>query len=155
MTESTQPSPQRFESLEDILAHVEAVDPQRVVARGGWTPAQVVEHVATLIEFSIDGFPFKGPAPLRLIGRLLKRHTLQRGIKPGIKFPRTFAPYLNPPADVTWTQALEHLCQLVQRLRRGETMDAPSPIFGPMTDPQWRALHCRHAELHFSFLAEE
>jgi hypothetical protein len=28
----------------------------------------------------------------------------------------------------------------------------PSPFFGTLTNEEWDALHCRHAELHLSFI---
>jgi hypothetical protein len=28
----------------------------------------------------------------------------------------------------------------------------PSPLFGELTIDEWNQLHCRHAELHLSFI---
>lgn len=31
-------------------------------------------------------------------------------------------------------------------------MKHPSPLFGPLTNDAWIQAHCRHAELHHSFI---
>ena len=41
------------------------------------------------------------------------------------------------------------------RIEGGERMSKPSPVFGPMTHEEWEQLHCRHAELHFSFIHKD
>ena len=47
-----------FSTMKNLLDDVEQLDeaPSRR-ATGNWTAAQIVQHVAKLIEFSIDGFP--------------------------------------------------------------------------------------------------
>ena len=33
-----------------------------------------------------------------------------------------------------------------------QRMKHPSPVLGKLSHEQWEQLHCRHAELHLSFL---
>ncbi len=56
-----------------------------------------------------------------------------------------------PPADVTWEDAVEHLRTIISRAK-DEGMTGRSPVFGQLTHDEWVQMHCRHAELHFSFL---
>jgi len=56
--------------------------------------------------------------------------------------------------DEAETQAaLEHLKKSVARLQQ-ETHREPSPFLGPLNLEEWNKLHCRHSELHMSFIAE-
>ena len=48
--------------------------------------------------------------------------------------------------------AVARLGRSIDRVLSGARMEAPSPIFGPLTHAEWMALQCRHSELHLSFL---
>jgi hypothetical protein len=56
-----------------------------------------------------------------------------------------------PDEDVTWEQALSELRETIDKAKR-DGMTHPSPVLGRMSNDDWVSLHCRHAELHFSFL---
>ncbi|MCL4210104.1 MAG: DUF1569 domain-containing protein [Phycisphaeraceae bacterium] len=144
--------PLHFTWLGDLLADVQQFDGATVIATGNWTPAQIVQHVAKLIHLSIDGFQgLMAPFILRALGRLFKRHMLTRPLKPGITLPGRFD-LLLPDPDVTWDDAVSELWRAVDRVQQGERMEQPSPVLGPLTHEEWEQLHCRHAEMHFSFL---
>ena len=141
-----------FTSMHDILDDVEYLDsgdPPRTT--GNWSGGQIVHHVATFIDFSIDGFPVPRPAlPIRLLGRLIRKRALSHPIRSGYRLPRKFA-LLAPGPGITWEDAVEHMSETVARLRT-ERMTASSPLLGRLTHEQWEQFHCRHAELHFSFM---
>lgn len=140
-----------FASMKDILddvTYLDSGDPPR--ATGNWTAAQIVQHVGTLIAFSIDGFPGRAPLHLALLGRLMKKRAMAGAAPPGF---RTFD-FLEPDRGVAWEEAVAFLGRTIGRLDR-ERMRATSPIFGRLSHEQWVALHCRHAELHFSFIHPE
>ncbi len=63
----------------------------------------------------------------------------------------TFA-VLGPDDDVTWEQAAACLRAALDRLDGGARMTQPSPVFSDLAHEQWEQLHCRHAEMHFSFM---
>jgi len=142
----------RYESLHDILRDAESFDGATVSAAGGWTPAQIVQHVAKTIRLSIDGTEYRAPLVIRLLARLLKKRTLVSPMKPGFRMPKALQPLFMPDDDVTWEQAIAELRAEVERVERGAAMAQPSPAFGPMSPEEWEHLHCRHAEMHFSFL---
>ena len=140
-----------FDSVNDILRDVEKLNHGEIITTGNWSAAQIVLHINEIIVMSLDGFTFKAPWVLRVIGRLTRPYFLKRGFKPGFKVPPN-APSLIPPSDTAWTEALEAIRHTVQRIRNGERMTVPSPLFGKLTHEQWEQFHCRHAELHFSFM---
>ena len=145
--------PVHFDTLDDIVrdAGTVTVGPHRVT--GNWTAAQNIWHVAHTIGMSNRGFNFKAPLPLKLVGRTLKllgQHT--RPINPGIKAPAKIAAAFTPPPDLTLDFALAKLKDEVQYATT-HGMTHPSPLFGKMSHETWIKAHCRHAELHLSFIA--
>jgi hypothetical protein len=140
-----------FTTIDQILADVEMLDRGEIESLGNWTPAQIVEHVALFMDGSLDGFGFKAPLPLRMLGRVLRARGFTRPIPPGFSLRGKIAKFA-PDANVTWRQAVDHLRRVAERVRGGARMTAPSPMFGALTHEEWVSLHCRHAELHFSFM---
>lgn len=145
----------RFETLDDILVDVEvvtaggAIDPP---VTGNWTAAQNIYHVAFTVEMSNRGFDFSVPLPMKLVGRtlkLFKMHT--KPISPGINPPAKVAAAFAPPADVTIGDAVQKLRDEVA-YAKAHGMTHPSPLFGKLANDEWIQTHCRHAELHLSFI---
>ena len=118
---------------------------------GKWTAAQNIQHVALFIDASIDGFTFTVPAPIRFVARLMRSRFLNKGFNPGIKPPAKAAAMFAPAPDISMEAAIDHLDRSVQRAKQ-QKMTAASPLFGTMDHEQWVRMHCRHAELHFSFI---
>lgn len=158
MTDTRQVTDRRelhFSSMSDILDDVEymaAGDPPG--STGNWTSAQIVRHVGRIIEFSIEGFPVpKAPLPLRIVCRLLRKKLLRDPMKPGVTLPPKFARLL-PEDRTTWDEAVDDFRAVMMKLDT-RRMTCPSPIFGKLSHEQWVQVHCRHAELHFSFVDPE
>ena len=142
----------RFGRLSDIERDVDLLDAAASIRNtGNWSPGQVLEHVTMFIEYSLDGFPFKAPALLRVLGPMMRDRVLLRPMKPGFKSPRTMHAAV-PEADVSWERALSRFRKSMERIDGGDRMTHRSPVFGELNHEQWCQMHCRHAELHFSFL---
>jgi len=141
-----------FNTVADIVAEVGRLDGAALRGTNNWTPAQNLEHIARPIAWSIDGWPFAAPIPLRIIGRLIKASTLRKGFGSGISIPKDMARHLIPPDDVTWDEAMSTFRTATNRIFRGERMLYPSPLFGPMTHEAWVRLHCLHCALHLGFI---
>ncbi|MHC4427929.1 MAG: DUF1569 domain-containing protein [Planctomycetota bacterium] len=139
-----------FDSIQDLVDDVLQLDGTQVTTTGNWSAPQIVQHVAKLINFSIDGFPAKAPLMIRLAGRLMRNRSLAKTLPAGFRLPTKFT-FLEPDADVEWDDAVTYLRETIGRLQN-ERMDAPSPVLGKMTHEEWERLHCRHAEMHFSFI---
>jgi hypothetical protein len=144
--------PLRFSTLPEVLADVERLDAGgSLSATGNWTPAQIVQHVTKLIKCSFDGFPVPRAAlPLRVVGRLLRNRALSKAMRPGFKLPGKFS-FLAPDEQIAWDDAVRDLRETLARLD-GERMTVASPVLGPLNHEQWEQLHCRHAEMHLSFV---
>jgi hypothetical protein len=146
-----------FDTLQQILDDAQTVtaggDPDAVRCLGNWSAAQNIHHVAQTIRMSREGFgDVTVPLPMKLIGNVLR--ITGRTAKPfpaGIKPPPKVAASFAPPDDIDLPAALQLLADQV-RLATPGSLTAKSPLFGRLSDAQWRELHCRHGELHLSFL---
>ena len=142
-----------YRTLDDIVADAERLVAAGASTTGNWSVGRILEHIARVMDMSVDGSEIKVPWPVRFIlGKCFKQRFLNNKMKPGYKLAPKVAAEIVP--DEIDTQAgLEHLQKAVGRLKQ-ETHREPSPFLGPMDIDQWNQLHCRHSELHMSFVAE-
>jgi hypothetical protein len=141
----------KFSSIDEILADADVLCRGRVRTLGNWTAAQIVQHVADLMHASLDGMDhIRLPWYMRAGGRLFKRNLINGRMPPGFKSPRQMAS-LAPRDGAELDAAMERLRSAAARFRT-ERATTNSPFLGPMTHDDWVKLHCRHAELHFSFM---
>ncbi len=150
-TKKAQRRPLRFNSLAEMKAEIDRLAAGNVRTTGNWTLAQAIDHLATVIEGSLDGIPAKAPWFVRMLSPLFRNHALHKGIDPGIELTGRMRAIL-PRDDVTLADATARMNRIFARLNEGEKMLEPSPVFGRMTHDDWINLHLRHAELHLSFM---
>ncbi len=144
----------RFETLSEIAADARTIaeaDRAGTLRRtGNWSAGQNFDHVGKVMLWSIDGFPARLPLPMRVIGRLLRNGALTKTMRAG--FTLSGSSSFLMPDTVSTDAGLELLTTQADRVEAGERCTQPSPLFGALTHDQWVQLHCRHAELHLSFL---
>jgi hypothetical protein len=140
----------RFESFDDILQDADRLVAVNAGTCGNWSLGQILEHLATVMEKSIDGFQSRAPWPVRLFARtFIKEKVLRDGMKAGFRLPKyAEAELVSAAADAP--EALAHLRRAIERLRT-ECHRAEHPGFGKLAINEWNQLHLRHAELHLSF----
>jgi len=157
MTINTAKVPNRrelhFDTVQDILNDVERLDPATTKTLGNWSGGQILCHLTGVMNSSIDGTPLQFSWMLRMLGRMMKRHILTKGMKPGFQLKGQAAEVLVPPAT-SWEEGLQRFRRAAYRLQNESKREA-SPFLGAMTREEWDQLHCRHAELHLSFLLPE
>lgn len=143
----------RFASLDDIRADGERLaQASNIKTLGNWSPGQVLEHVSIVMDKSMDGFEFKAPVMLRWMIRLggFKKKLATTTMPAGFRF-RGDAERFLMPRNVDFADGLAHLRASIDRLKR-EPRRFPNPFLGELTVDEWNTLHCRHSEMHFSFL---
>ncbi len=145
--------PLHFETIADIAAEVERLDKSKLTTLGNWSGGQILRHLASAMTDSLDGPRFRLAWPMRLLGRLVKGRMLKSPMSPGFQLKNQSARALVPPST-SWEEGLTLFRQAALRLQT-ETPRQPHAFFGPLTPEQWQRLHCRHAELHLSFLVPE
>jgi hypothetical protein len=142
-----------FNSLDEILADVDRLAQGKVRALGNWSPGQILKHLSVPMMWCLDGAPFKGAWYIRLFGWFIKSKFLRDTMTPGFQLSGDFAAEL-VAAETTWEDGLQTIRGAIARLK-AESQRHPSPFLGALTREQWDQLHCRHSELHLSFLVPE
>lgn len=153
---STQTTDRRtvsYASLQEIVDDATRLTAAEAPTTGNWSKGQIFEHLARLMDRTLDGFDFKMPWPIRMIGiYYFKPRIIKHGMKAGFQLSGAPKKALSP--DPVEDQAgLEHLKAAIHRLET-ESQRHASPFFGELTREEWNLLHRRHAELHMSFIAE-
>ena len=142
-----------FNSLDEILADVEKLNQGKVRAIGNWTPGQVVKHLSVPMLWCLDGAKVKSPWYIRMFGWMMKNRFVKNPMPAGFALPKYIEPHL-VPGPTTWEEGLAALRAAIARMK-SENQRHPSPFLGVLTHEQWDMLHCRHSELHLSFLVAE
>ena len=138
-----------YENFDDLLADVNQLTAGKVRTLGNWSLGQILSHLAKAFEYSIDGFPFLMPAPMRFVfGLVMKRRFLNRTLPSGFQLPKKASDLI--PAEIDPVEASALLTKAIDRLKN-EQQRSPNPALGRLTIDEWNALHLRHAEMHLSF----
>jgi Protein of unknown function (DUF1569) len=147
----------RFDSVTDVRRDLETLEVAHRAGTlrhtGNWSPAQILSHLAVFIEFAFEGYPASMPTPpwvIRVLLRLAKNKYIWRGFPAGVKIPGVPGGTVGQE-EAPFAQSLDRLRRALDRLERTPPR-VRNPIFGPLSHAEWTALHCRHAELHLSFL---
>jgi hypothetical protein len=146
-------------SIDEFVAEMErianAYHSGRIRTTGNWTAAQILEHLAKLIEYSYDGFPFRVSWPIRAVSHVAKwlawKRFIQWSFQPGCRLP-DYARALLPSPNAEFDAAADRLRAVLARIQSGEPMLQPSPFEGRLTHEQFVFVHLRHAELHLSYI---
>ena len=141
-----------FNSLDDILADVEQLAKAKEIRTlGNWSDGQILQYLALVMNKSIDGFVSRPPAIIRFVARwFFKKRFLTKTMSAGFKLPAKAQTELVPP-PCSLEEGLRSIRQALGRLKT-DTTRVPNVVLGPLTLDEWNQLHCRHSELHLSFL---
>lgn len=143
----------RFATLDDVVCDAERLAGMPHRQLGNYTLGQICAHLAQPMGYCLDGFPVRAPWLLRTLGPLMKKRVITQPMSPGIRMPARFQAIFTPP-DASTQEGLAALRDAVARLK-SEPKRHPSPVFGTLTREEWDQFHCRHAELHLSFIVPQ
>ena len=157
------PDPESLANLRSAVDSFLATADQAAVtwtqprAPGKWSPSQVVEHVARVLEECanmVAGAPSKFPTfprPLRLVARLFVfRRILRRGAFFRMKSLDAFKPVVGPESPVAgrrWVEGALARFDQACRARAARNEPVSSPLFGPVSVgdfARFQELHVRH-----------
>jgi hypothetical protein len=142
----------KFNTLDDILADVERLKAGKVRSLGNWSPGQNLKHLEILMIGCLDGIEVKVSFLMRIAVSLLKGRVLTKPMSAGLQLPKAAAALL--PAETSWEDGVQGICAALLRMKT-EVHRHAHPVLGALTRDQWDQLHCRHCELHLSFLVPE
>jgi uncharacterized protein DUF1569 len=161
MTINTKTAPTRtltFDSTQDLCAELDRLETAHnagtLTTTGNWSPGQIFDHCARVPMMALDGATFKAPLIIRLLFKFppLKKKMLSIRMPRGIKLRGSSAIALTPDPSLSFEQGLQTLRQQLQRIKDGDLMTLPSPVFGKMTHSQWLSLNQKHCAMHFGFM---
>lgn len=142
-----------YPTLDDVLADARRLVEANAETTGNWSLGQILQHIATVMEKTANGFEMKAALPIRLLGRFVLKHLfLKYGMSPGFQLKGAAAKELLPD-DTDPQQELERLARAVEQLKT-QTEFPDHAFFGPMDQEFAQRINCRHSELHMSFVKE-
>lgn len=145
----------RFDSLAAAVADAEHLLARGYDRAGNWSLAQCCDHLALWLTYPLDGYP-PVPLPVRVgfwavrqtVGRRMLQAFLEKGMKPGS--PTLSASVPAPGGDDA--AAVDRFRAAAARYVGHDGPTLPSPLFGPLTPEEGRAVQAGHAAHHLSFL---
>lgn len=148
----------KFASIGDLRSDLAAIEAAHSAGTlrftGNWTPGEIIDHLANLWEFSLDGFPAEINPPffVKLFCYPMRfLFTNGKTLSPGYQLPKQAARIM-PRPNCPFDQALARMRRLIDRVDAGERLTKPSPVFGKLSHDQWLRLHFGHCQLHLGFL---
>ncbi len=112
----------------------------------------MLDHLTKTHVGSIDGGIPDGPLPFKIMAQLFLKNTfLNKGLPAGATPPEAVAKAVMPNDEVEAVDALKRFVDSCERLK-SEAYLVKHPFLGKLNGENWEKFHCRHAELHFSFL---
>lgn len=139
-----------FDRLQDVSADVQTLLTLGHRTVGQWTLAQICNHLAAGIGYSIDGFPGRSAPWLfrQTLGRLIRRRLLATA-----RIPRRLpiSERFQPPDTSDPRQAAANLSATIDRFLASTTPPKPHPFLGHLRQDQWEQFHCIHCAHHLSF----
>lgn len=143
-----------FATLDDLEAELQRLDAAHadgaLETTGNWSPGQLYEHLGSFWKMAFDGFGFKAPLVLRLMVRPFKSKLITGQPPRGFKL-RGEIKVIEPGDATSYDEGRALLQRQIERVRAGEKMTHPSPLFGALTHDQWLALHLNHCAMHLGF----
>lgn len=116
---------------------------------GQWSLGQNCQHLAKILNQSIDGFDIRLPWFIRIFSGFIKNRVLKNRCFPkGVQAPKPFLP--DKQADDE--QGVSELLKAIQRYQHHTGPLQPSPLFGRLSREEWDQLHLIHASHHLGFI---
>jgi hypothetical protein len=140
----------RYLTLSSILDDAAFLANHQHQTVGNWNLAQILQHLADAMNYSIDGFPFKVNPVIRLIVKTFyKKRLIESDMPSGVKLPKRAETFL-PKDTISVSDALANLKAAIARFET-EDPTAMNPFLGKLTREEWIRVHLNHAALHMSF----
>jgi len=139
-------------SVAGARATLDALAGKPLVSLEGWSPAEVFNHCAQSVEYSLHGYPLLKPAWFRSsAGALAYRvFSLRGGMRHALDEPIPGAPPLIEPADVV--PALQRLQQAFADFETHAGELAPHFAYGALSHADYGTAHALHLFDHLRLI---
>ncbi len=143
-----------FDTIDEALADAEQLAHGPYAQLGDWSLGEMCEHLARSLDSATDDNQFQPGLLLRLIGPMFRKRMISSTTPAGFRMPEQMKPIFMPATGTTTNAGLAQLRTAVERFKSAD-LPARSPTFGKMSREDWHQFHCRHAEMHLSFLVPQ
>lgn len=141
-----------FETLEKSVTDAEKLLVGQWKPLGNWSLGQITQHLATSLDNTVEGRDITPPLFVRLIMAFMKKGMLYKSMSPGFQMTDAMKPLFMPPDEVEAQEGVAALRAAVEKFSSAASLPDRSGAFGKMSRDQWTKFHCRHAEMHLSFI---
>jgi hypothetical protein len=135
-----------FASLDDVMPEVERLLAGHTTV-GGWTLAQICNHLATGIRLTLD-VPVHPSEPTREQDLARRRFFSRSQFPEGMQAP---IPVLVPQADLDAPKEAGSLGAAIARFAACTRPLPAHPRLGPLSREEWIRFHCMHCAHHLGF----
>ena len=142
-----------FNSIEDLLAHIERITADNHHTLGKWTAAQNFFHLAAAFEGSLEGLPAGYPVLIRFVARRFRWMVIRYRFPPWFPIPSAIRYSLGPPDSCDFSEQKQRLVQAIEKFQQHTDSHPPHPVLGQLRHDPWIGFHLRHCEHHLSFIA--
>jgi hypothetical protein len=135
-----------FANLDEVMPEVERLLAGHTTV-GGWTLAQICNHLATGIQITLD-------APVRSTQATREQDVARRRFFHQSQFPENVQaplPILVPRADLDSVEQAGLLRAAISRFSACARALPPHPRLGPLSREEWNRFHCMHCAHHLGF----
>ncbi len=140
-----------FATIGEALADAERLAAGEWQQLGNWSLGRICRHLAQSLDSATDDNQVAPPLVIGWFAPLFKGWLLKNGLRPGFQMTPSMKPVFMPPDEVETRAGIEAFRVAVDRFESA-TLPAKSKFLGKMTRDDWIAFHCRHAEMHLSFI---
>lgn len=140
----------RFHTYDDVRAEIDRLLASGYTRSGKWSLGQMADHLAKVMEMSLDGYPMMMPFFVRWVIRWIAWKKVMGHVQMSrsVQAPK----WLMPPDAVEDQAGVARLTAALARLNANTGPMHPSPVFGKMSNDEWREVHLWHSEHHLSYL---
>lgn len=140
-----------FSKIDEALADARAMAATPHTQLGNWSLGEICDHLAKSLDSATDDNQFRPGLFLRLLGPLVRNRMINQPMSPGFRMPQGMKPIFMPTSDAETNESLPRLQKAIERFNAADLPER-SPTFGKMSQEDWHKFHCRHAEMHLSFI---
>ena len=142
-----------FDSIDDLLLHIERISRGNHHVLKRWTAAQNFYHLASAFEGSLNGLAASYPLPVRVLARRLRWVITRFRFPPWLPIPSAIRESLDPPASCDFDTEKTRLVLAIHDFQRYTGQHPSHPVLGQLTRSEWIGFHLRHCEHHLSFIS--
>ena len=136
-----------FAGLDEVMPEVERLLAGHTPV-GGWTLAQICNHLATGIRLTLD-VPVRPAEPTREQDVARRRFFGRSQFPEGMQAPIAV---LVPRADLDAHEEARSLRHEIARFASCAGPFPAHPLLGPLTRAEWTRFHCMHCAHHLGFV---